>query len=1363
MRHSSSRRWIDPIRTALGFTQKNVKRTRKFELLRLEERALPSSAQHTSFTTVDRGDYYSSASANRIQLLERVGEYAVRLSSETTIGAITTKGLFANFTVERHVDTDIYILRSDTGTVPAGPTGSEFVWVAPLFQTKGADSWSIATNEIIVALKPGVTASQFFTGDNRFSSYRPLIGTPDQFVATVAAGAGRNALAVTDSLAHDARLNWSAPNFYQDWQTFFTPNDPVFPEQWHLNNTGQHGTPNADVDAPEAWNVVQGGSPTVIIAVVDTGMEYTHPDLAPNLAINTGEIANNGIDDDGNGYIDDRNGWDFTSNDNTPTATGVGNDHATAVAGVAAARGENNLGVAGIAYKSRILPVRIFGDTGGATSDANLASAVYYAAGRTADGMGTWRGADIENNSWGGNGLFSQAIQDAFTWASNQGRGGKGVISFISSGNSGIPSIAFPSVLAGTLSGVISVGASNDLNQQSFYSQFGPQLDFLSPSDGGTFGIVTTDRQGANGYNPGNYTVGGEFGGTSSASPLAAGIGALVLARDPNLTASQVRGLMRNTTDLIDPANARYDASTGFSLRFGYGKVNAFGAVSGVGIAKAQVLNGSTVVANGPGVVNFGTVTVGGFADVTLHLRNQGTEILNLTDVNIAAGPFTLSQAFGSTTLAVGQSTTFKLRFMPTAVPVVNRTITITTNDPSSPSYTFTLRGGGQNPSIAGTIYEDWSANAVRNANDPGLAGAIAYLDTNANGSRDLVESAYDSTDVPKSIPDANPAGVTSNLVIPDVGLVGALTVTLSISHTWDSDLTVTLISPTGKRVQLFSGVGDDGDDFTGTTLDDSAAAAIGSASAPFSGTFRPAEPLSRMLGEPSNGTWKLEAIDSVAFDVGMIESWTLNMTVSEPFATTDGNGFYAFLNLPAGSYSVGQDAKPGFHSTGPATNYTVPLPANGSITGRDFGQIRTNAIYGVQFGDTDSNGIKNSGEPLLPGWTVFLDKDNDGVFDTDNLNDYSSTDVPKLILDGDRTLSVLPLSGVEGTITDLNVTLTIAHSYDQDLAVTLIGPDGTRVKLFEAVGGSGQNFTDTVLDDQAATPIEGGTAPFTGSFRPMELLSVFNGQSANGLWQLEVVDNLPGDTGNLFAWTLNVAHTEPYAITDALGDYRFDTLAAGNYFIRELPLPGLTLTAPVSGAFNVPLANGAFIVDRDFGVHADVAPTVTNVTVGDGTAQRSRVTQLKVAFSTIINFIGSPSAAFRVDKIVGGVPSGTVALTVTTAIVGGHTEATIRFTSDTTSGSLNDGRYRLTVLANQVTSAGTPMAIDNVTNFHRFYGDSNGDARVDIGDFGLFSGTFSLSSSQTGFLSYFDFNNDGRIDIVDFGQFSLRFFTTLP
>lgn len=174
-------------------------------------------------------------------------------------------------------------------------------------------------------------------------------------------------------------------------------------------------------------------------------------------------------------------------------------------------------------------------------------------------------------------------------------------------------------------------------------------------------------------------------------------------------------------------------------------------------------------------------------------------------------------------------------------------------------------------------------------------------------------------------------------------------------------------------------------------------------------------------------------------------------------------------------------------------------------------------------------------------------------------------------------------------------------------------------------------------------------------------------------------------------------------------------------------------------------------------------APAVANVVIGDGTTQRSRITQLNVVFDQAISTLGSPSDAFSLQRIVDGAPAGNVGFNVTLSTVGNRTEALITFTSDTFGGSLNDGRYRLIVAAGQVLAGGRFMAADSVTNFHRLFGDANGDARVNIQDYGLFSLSFNLGVGEPGYNAAFDFDGNGRVNIADFGQFSLRYSTMLP
>lgn len=178
-------------------------------------------------------------------------------------------------------------------------------------------------------------------------------------------------------------------------------NDSDYPKLYGLNNTGQTGgTADADVDAPEAWNTTTGDTLTVV-AVIDEGVDINHPDLKNNIWTNSGETAGNGIDDDKNGYVDDVNGWDFYNKDRTVYDSGDGDKHGTHVAGTIAAEGNNSLGVVGVNWKAKIMPLKFLGPDGGYTSDA--AAAIDYAVNK---------GVKISNNSWGGGGA-NQTLLDA--------------------------------------------------------------------------------------------------------------------------------------------------------------------------------------------------------------------------------------------------------------------------------------------------------------------------------------------------------------------------------------------------------------------------------------------------------------------------------------------------------------------------------------------------------------------------------------------------------------------------------------------------------------------------------------------------------------------------------------------------------------------------------------------------------------------------------------------------------------------------------------------------------------------------------------------------------------------------------------
>ncbi|NOY71407.1 MAG: S8 family serine peptidase, partial [Gammaproteobacteria bacterium] len=203
-------------------------------------------------------------------------------------------------------------------------------------------------------------------------------------------GHGHSLSATLRSLRNNPDVEFAEPNYIL--HAYAIPDDTRFDSLWALHNTGQTGgVADADIDAPEAWDLQTGEN--VIIAVVDTGVDYNHSELSSNIWNNSAEIANNGRDDDGNGFIDDVRGWDFSNNDNNPMDD---NNHGTHLAGTIAANGNNGSGIAGINWSARIMPLK-FLDGAGAGSSANAIAAIDYAVAN---------GARIINASWGG-GPFS--------------------------------------------------------------------------------------------------------------------------------------------------------------------------------------------------------------------------------------------------------------------------------------------------------------------------------------------------------------------------------------------------------------------------------------------------------------------------------------------------------------------------------------------------------------------------------------------------------------------------------------------------------------------------------------------------------------------------------------------------------------------------------------------------------------------------------------------------------------------------------------------------------------------------------------------------------------------------------------------
>jgi subtilisin family serine protease len=296
------------------------------------------------------------------------------------------------------------------------------------------------------------------------------------------------------------------------------PNDPRYPELYGLHNTGQTGgTPGADISAERAWDVTTGNR-SVLVAVIDTGIDYHHPDLAANIYSNAGEIPHNGLDDDGNGFVDDIRGWDFANDDNDPLDDA---GHGTHVAGTIGAVGDNGIGVTGVNWEVTLVPLKFLSFDGvGLTSDA--IAAIDYA---------TLIGVDIMNNSWGG-AQFSQALLDAI-----QAAAAADILFVAAAGNSASDNDTFPHYPSSyDAPNIVAVAATTDEDALWGFSNFGAtSVDLGAPGSA----ILST-------------LPGGEYGlaqGTSMATPHVSGAAALIRSVAPNIGVADLKERLLGFTD----------------------------------------------------------------------------------------------------------------------------------------------------------------------------------------------------------------------------------------------------------------------------------------------------------------------------------------------------------------------------------------------------------------------------------------------------------------------------------------------------------------------------------------------------------------------------------------------------------------------------------------------------------------------------------------------------------------------------------------------------------------------------------------------------------------------------------------------
>ena len=556
------------------------------------------------------------------------------------------------------------------------------------------------------------------------------------------------------------------------------------------------------------------------------------------------------------------------------------------------------------------------------------------------------------------------------------------------------------------------------------------------------------------------------------------------------------------------------------------------------------------------------------------------------------------------------------------------------------------------------------------------------------------------STNVPQAIPD-NGNTVTSTLDFQVPGLPAGTTitdvnVTVNINHTAVGQLTVALVSPSGTVIELVSGVGGTGNNFTGTIFDDQAAQAINQGNPPFTGRFQPQNELADLIGEIAQGQWQLLVTDNTVGETGTLVSWSLdiatdfdatpdamplkivnfgngvpgisgsstiyghanaagasavgavmytnaplfygNPLVPQPYSSLGGtdilfdtNGvrlmnadlrmkpnimapdgtnttFFPFLGFVANP-DVEPDGFPNFFGTSaaaphaaavaalmkqvlpPATPadiyaameesaYDMVLPGFDFVSGNGYlladEAIRTlvlnvrGSIEGTVFNDEDGDRVQSPGEPGLPGWTVFVDYNQNEILDEISRRiaalqtDIAIADATTFGNLPQTTTTSMLVYGIPTTNwNNLIVEIDVTHSAVGDLEVVLISPAGTRVVLVDRRGGLLDNFRQTRFSDLATTPIASGTAPYTGLFLPEEALGLFVGEDPNGRWTIEITDHNTFNSGVLHDWSLTFEFDEPSVVTDANGHFLFDNLVFGNYTLATVQDPNFQQTTP--------------------------------------------------------------------------------------------------------------------------------------------------------------------------------------------------------
>jgi len=888
---------------------------------------------------------------------------------------------------------------------------------------------------------------------NRAQSVASFLGLEAQHVQTTAlgrfAGVQVNG-AVTPQMAaaavqHFGWLTGFEPN--RMYYNRLVPNDAMYGQQWGHNNTGlpfvdsASGVPTpgvigADIDAELAWNVTTG-SDRVVIAVIDTGFDVNHPDLAGNLWTNPLEIPGNGLDDDGNGFVDDVNGWDFAADgmgaqDNNPDDP-VTQGHGTAVAGIIGAVGGNGLGVAGVMWNVSILPIKIFGNQGGAPGIAIINAQEYIAMLKRDFGVNIV----ASNNSYGSlNPNDANDFDDAQEIAIRNATDA-GILFVAAAGNDANnndgPIFSYPDGYPNPL--IIAVAATNNRDRLASFSNFG-----LTRVDVGAPGEQTLTTAVGGGY---QY-----INGTSFASPYTAGVIGLLASVNRYATPEQLRDALYMGVDQL--ASLSGLVATG-------GRINAARSMEFVqvpGPVVAAILPGTMTAPVSQIVVQFSEdinpafLFPGGVLDTSkIILRaSNGDSRFDANDIflDILDGDVVLNGNLMTITLSGG--------LLP------------------RDAYRLTLVHTG---------FRDFENNLL---NGDDTFGNDEVYDFSVVPFRGPLEPNDTLSSASPVILDGDGRATFTDMVIGD-----------GLQEAQDVDLFRIFVNgPSLITVEVFAAT----------------------------------------LASPSGLDPYLRLFDSSGAELRNNDNFNGLDPKIQYFVPAGGSYFVGVTAYPNGSYD--------------------PLVLGSGVASTSSGLY--NLAIDVDTASTDSFTVQSAVPVAIPGSGLI----ESTIF----------------VADG-------------RTITDVDVRLNIQHTYVGDLRISLVGPTGVTVQLVNRRGGSGQNFTATVLNSQSGPPISTGSAPFAGTYRPEQPLTALNNISAAGFWTLRIEDLRAGDAGTLLAWDLSITVSNnifgPFELNDTLllatnldiigrGSRTIDAfLGDGAYGLRDVDIfrvdagAGSTIAASVS------------------------------------------------------------------------------------------------------------------------------------------------------------------------------------------------------